>query len=274
MRTISKNIFPSSAKLKMSQISDYEGFGKCSHVILSNGKIVQSCSENYGHLLNENFFKSFEEKMRSEGINFTPDYRNVNDSYFVADYTLEGEITIATKKDIIQPKIRLINSYDGSCKTQGYLGYFRKVCENGLHAFKYDIELNLKHTEGNIKLVLPSINTMLEKYQATEGINIIKRFEVLAESPVVNIRDFVIDVTIKSGIFKFEKSDKNPEPSINSEFVLNTIARESNLLNFAPNKWLVYNAFNEWLYNENRNQKHDTIRRELDINVFETIEAI
>ena len=84
MRTISENIYPKTAKLALSQISDYEGTGKCSHVIISNGKVVQTCSSTYGHLQNEDFFTPFEEKMRSEGISFKANYKNVNDSYFLA----------------------------------------------------------------------------------------------------------------------------------------------------------------------------------------------
>lgn len=275
MKTINSNVYPNVAKLELSQISDYSGVGKCSHVILSNGKVVQACSSTYGLLKNEAFFKPFEEKMTSEGITFQAVYKNVEDCQFTADYILEGELSVKTRQDVIQPKIRLINSYDGSCKTMGFLGFYRQICSNGLHALKYEVDFKLKHTEGNIALALPSLRDMLEKYQATEGVKIVRRFQVLAEMavPASDLQDFVKGVINSTGLFKFEKSDKNPEPSLNSQFVLDVVARESASLQTVPNRWLVYNALNEWLFNDARNSKPEAVRTDIDAKLFAAVEA-
>lgn len=194
MKNISSNIFPNVSKLSLSEISDYPGVGKCSHVVISNGKVVQSCSSNYGLLKNENFFTTFEEKMKEEHINFTATYRNVEDAQFVADYVLDGEI--------------------------------------------------------------------------------IRRFEVLAEVPVIDMKEFVKGVCDRTKLFKFEKSDKNPDPSLNAQFILDKVAIESSKLQTVSNRWLVYNAFNEWLNNDERNKKTDSMRTEIDSKIFETVEAM
>lgn len=275
MKAVSSNIFPTVSKLSLSQISDYQGIERCSHVIISNGKVVQTCSSNYGLLKNENFFTPFEEKMREEHINFTAKYRNVGDCQFVADYILDGEVSVKTKKDVVQPKIRLINSYDGSCAAAGFLGYYRQICSNGLHAMRYEVNFKARHTDRAIQMVVPSLRDMLEEYQNTEGVKIIRRFEVLAERPIGdNINDFVKAVCDNTKIFKFEKSDKNPDPSLNAQFVLDKIAMEARELKMVSNRWLVYNAFNEWLNSDERNKKSDRLRTDLDSKIFEAVEAV
>ena len=73
----------------------------------------------------------------------------------------------------------------------------------------------------------------------------------------------------KSGLFKYEASDKNPLPSLNARTVIETITNEANLLNIEPNYWLGYNAMNELLHGKLK--KSFEKQRELDGVVFETI---
>lgn len=275
MNQITNNIYPNVAKMAMSQISDYAGQGKCSHVVISNGKIVQACSSNYGLLKNEDFFGAFEAKMREEHIQFKAIYRNRQDAQFAADYILDGELSVATKADTIQPKIRLINSYDGSSFTSGSVGFYRQICSNGLHALKYEIDFKVRHTEAGVVAAIPSIHDMIERYSKTEGVNLVRRFEVLAEAAMSHrdAREIVKSVVSKTNLFKFEKSDKNPDPSLNAQFVLDVISRETRTLKTVPNKWIVYNALNEWLNNDSRNQKTDAIRTATDAKIFEAVEA-
>lgn len=275
MKTITDNMFPAVAKMELGQISDYSGVGKCSHVILSNGKVVQTCSNSYGLLKNEDFFQVFENKMREEHIEFKAIYKNVDDCQFTADYILDGELSVKTKNDTIQPKIRLINSYDGSCKTMGFLGFYRQVCSNGLHALRYEVDFKLKHTENSIRLALPNLHEMIERYEKTEGVKIVRRFQVLAEQAIAahELQDFVKGVIDHTNLFKFEKSDKNPAPSLNADFVMNVISKESAQLQTTPNRWIVYNALNEWLFNDQRNSKTEAMRTDIDAKLFAAVEA-
>lgn len=274
-KTINNQVYPNVAKLELSQISDYSGVGKCSHVILANGKVVQTCSNSYGLLKNEDFFKAFEAKMNEEHIEFKAVYKNVDDCQFTADYILDGELSVKTKADTIQPKIRLINSYDGSCKTMGFLGFYRQVCSNGLHALRYEVDFKLKHTETSISLAVPNLHEMLDKYQKTEGVKIVRRFQTLAEVPVPyhQVKAIVQAIATDTKLFKFEKSDKNSDPSLNAQFVLDVVAKEARTFQTVPNRWIVYNAFNEWLFNDQRNTKTEAMRTEIDSKLFAAVEA-
>jgi len=281
-RTITDNVYPTVAKMKLSDISDYPGNSKCSHVIISNGVVVNSVSGTYGLLKNEDFFKVVEDKLKEEHINFEAKYKAINNSHFAVDYILDGEVEIKGNNarvaggDKIQPKIRLINSYDGSSPTLGFLGFYRKVCENGLHALKYEVDFRFKHREGNLKKAMPSLHQMIEKYKETEGIKLISRFEVLAEQQVktTDLEAVVKNIADSTKLFKFEKSDENISPSKNAQFVLDKIAFEADHFKTVPNKWLVYNAFNEWLNNDERNSKLENHRVDLDAKLFATVESL
>jgi hypothetical protein len=262
-------------------INEYQGIKGIDKVIVSNGKVVNVCSGDYGLLTNKNFFGAFEKHLQEEHINFTVKYRNINDKQFTADYILDGSIDINPKfqnryKDIIQPKIRLINSYDGNLKTAAFVSFFRQVCSNGLHALRNELAFSLKHRSNIVELSFPSLTTMLNTYRKSEGINVIRRFEVLAESPVntLDVQDIIKKITEQTNIFKFEKSDKNEDMSINAKFVYDVVNRETTHFNIKPNAWIIYNAFNEWIHNEERNQKTETKRNELDTKVFQTIEKL
>jgi hypothetical protein len=97
------------------------------------------------------------------------------------------------------------------------------------------------------------------------------KFDVLAEAKVLNVEKYVQDVNKKLGLIKYESSDKNPAPSLNARFVLDVVSRETRELNTKPNKWIVYNAFNELLHN--KLQKTFDQQKQIDEKLFDLILA-
>jgi hypothetical protein len=93
--------------------------------------------------------------------------------------------------------------------------------------------------------------------------------EFLSGAIVSDVQKFVKDVCKETAIFKYEKSDKNPEPSLNAEIVADTILAESRYLNTSPNMWLGYNAFNEILHT--KFAKSFDVQKTLDGKIFDTI---
>lgn len=271
-----ENIYVNASCLPLSKVTDYEGTQGLDKVVISNGKIVNVVSENYGFLPNENFFPVIEKQLSDLGYTYEKKYQNIKDCYFVADYIFnDASFTLKNVKgyrDTLKPKLRFINSYDGSAKTSGYMSFFREVCSNGLHGIKEDVAFSLRHSGSIQSLVLPNISKMIQSYTSNEGIEIIRRFDVLAESEVKDINEFIHTICDVTKVFKFEASEKNPDPSINARFVLDVVAREVDTLQMKPNAWIVYNAVNEWIYNNDRNQKHEVKRQQLDESVFKFIE--
>ena len=143
------NIFGS---VEMVDTKDFFGgreiASKMDKVIISNNRVVHACSPSYGLLTNQDFFGKMEEELELEGLQFKTRSFNHNDSRFSVDYILDDDSKIITVNDqrnngiddTIVPMIRLTNSYDGSLKTAGYLGFFRKICHNGMHLTTTQLE--------------------------------------------------------------------------------------------------------------------------------------
>jgi hypothetical protein len=89
---------------------------------------------------------------------------------------------------------------------------------------------------------------IVEKFMENEYYSLSRKFEVLAETYITDLNGFVKSTAESLNLFKFESSEKNPEPSKNARIVLETINRESKELGTAPTLWLGYNAFNELLH--------------------------
>jgi hypothetical protein len=257
------------------------GSDSINNVIISNGKIVNLVSDSYGFIKNQDFFGGFEEILKSEHIKYEMVQKNYADRQFTVDYILEGELFVNSKfaekyknSDMIKPKLRLTNSYDGKVNLAGYFGFFRQVCSNGLHVSTNDLAFNIRKTKKNLEIVFPSMTEMLENYKKNDMVKIFRKFEVLAEKTIKKEELNHIIKNLSTNIFMFEKSEKNHEPSINANFVLDVIARESDLLKVKPNAWIVYNAMNELIYSDDRNKKTDSQRRSLDVNLFANVEEL
>ncbi len=248
------DIFIKNEVVSLANISNYPTRKGLENAILSNGQIVNIVSQQYGHLPNENFFLKVEKKLIDAEINYITRSINRDNRSFAVDYILADEnfeVEIKNGADKIKPMLRFTNSYDGSCKTSGHFGFFREVCKNGLHVAHAEIGFSVKH-KGNIaEIVLPEINHILKKFMDNEFFTLHRKFEVLAEAPISNVKDFVQQVCGKTALFQFESSEKNPtNPSLNAQLVIDAIERESNFLKTPPNLWLGYNAFNEVLHNK------------------------
>lgn len=247
------NVFVNSELKSLSEISGMPTRKGLEKVVISEGSIVNVVSNSYGHLPNEKFFVEVERKLIDADINY--DIRSINreNRSFAVDYILNDEslhINIKNGMDKIKPMLRFTNSYDGSTKTSGHFGFFREVCSNGLHVAHSEIGFSVKHRGDIAEIVLPEISGLVRTFMNNEFYELQRKFEVLAETPVSNIQDFVKSVCAKTALFQFEASEKNPEPSLNARMVMDIINRESSLLNTRPSLWLGYNAFNEVLHNK------------------------
>jgi hypothetical protein len=245
-------------------------------VIISEGQIVNVVSSSYGHLPNENFFLEVEHRLIEADINYIQRSINRNNRSFAVDYILSDErynVTVNNNiKDKIRPMLRFTNSYDGSNKTSGHFGYFREVCSNGLHIAETKIGFSVKHKGAICEFVLPQIESIVNQFLSNEYYTLQNKFDTLANKPISNVQKFVNDVCNETKLFKFEASDKNPNPSKNAYMVIDTINNEANILGVQPNFWLGYNSFNEILHN--KFEKTFEVQKTSDAKIFETVLAM
>lgn len=241
-------------------------------VILSENKIVNIVSKNYGHLPNQDFFYKIEQMLINSDINYITRSINRDNRSFAVDYILEDEnysVNIKNGLDEIRPMLRFTNSYDGSCKTSGSFGFFRKVCNNGLHTAETNIGFSLKHNANISSLVLPKIGNIIYNFLDNEFFEIRKKFEILADFKIADPAEIIKKISEDTKIFKFESSDKNEEPGLNARLVLNTLKNESLELKEDANMWLVYNSFNELIHTKLK--KTFDQQRKLDKIIFNNI---
>ena len=243
--------------------------------IVSNGKVVNIVSEQYGHLPNEKFFLIVEEKLINADVQYMTRSINRDDRSFAVDYILNDEryiIDVANGKDIIKPMLRFVNSYDGSCKTSGNFGYFRQVCTNGLHVAETKMSFSVKHKGSICDFVLPEIQSLVNEFMNNEYYTLKPKIQDMSNMPISDVQKFVKQICEETNIFKFTKGEDKDTPGKKANAVIDTILAEANYLNVEPNMWLGYNAFNEFLHTEM--SKSFDVQRNLDSEIFESIYAM
>jgi hypothetical protein len=268
------NVLVDSKVVPLQDLTGISSRRGLENAIICENQIVNVVSNSYGHLPNEKFFLGVEEKLIDADIYYQQRSINRDNRSFVVDYILADDrykIEVKGDKDILRPMLRFVNSYDGSCKTSGSFGFWRKVCDNGLHVAQTHIGFSVKHSGAIADIVMPKLDEIVGQFMDNEFYTLKRKFEVLAERPVYNLEDYV-KVTAKTlGLFKYEASDKNPEPSANARFIFDVVERETRQLNTQPNQWIVYNAFNELIHGKLK--KTFDQQRTLDEKLFESVYA-
>ena len=296
------NIFGS---VEMVDTKDFFGgreiASKMDKVIISNNRVVHACSPSYGLLTNQDFFGKMEEELVLEGLNFKTRSFNHNDSRFSVDYILNDESKIITVNDqrnngiddTIVPMIRLTNSYDGSLKTAGYLGFFRKICHNGMHMTTTQLEFKVKHTKGKMKLFIPNIEQLVQRFLSNEMFFIQDKIQKMKTHFIdeKQIESWIKELAKQDRVWadnseenylmrlrKAEESGKDiskvvpAKESPNIEIVKNILIRDAETTGVEPNAWLLYSAFNEFIHS-NTSQVF-TNQKELDTSVFNSVAEI
>lgn len=253
------DLFVSNEKVSLEKLTGKPCRKGLSHCIVSNGKIVNAVSSSYGHLPNEKFFLAVEEKLINADIHYTTRSINREDCNFAADYILNDDsfaINVKNSKDVIKPMLRFINSYDGQNKVSGHLGFFREICSNGLHVAHSVVGFSFRKRGDIEELVLPEIQGIITQFMNNEFYTLTKKFEKLKQIKIKRVEDFVKVTCEKNGLFKYEKSDKNPAPSLNAQIAIDIINHEAQQLGEPANLWLGYNAMQSLI--------HDKLQKSFD----------
>ena len=264
-------VFVSSEMKSLKSLTQMESRRGLENAIISNGKIVNVVSNSYGHIPNELFFKKAEQMLVDADLNFQKQTINRNDRSFITDFIIEdkSQFSVKNDKDLILPMLRFKNSYDGSEKTSGHFGFYRKVCSNGLHVSQAEIQFSIKHSKNNTDLIMPSLNQLFDRFLDNEFYTITTKFNKMKEVEILNTEKFVKEILERTKLFRYECSDKNDNPSKKSSEVIKILNHEALLLNESPNLWLGYNAFNAMLHR--RLKKSFSQQEKLDKRLFNEI---
>jgi len=264
------NIFVSSEVRNFKDLTGINARKGLDMVIISNGEIVNVVSKSYGHLPNETFFGQVENMLLEADIQTSTRSINRDNRSFAVDHILNDQSLVLTVKngmDELRPMLRFTNSYDGSARTSGHFGFYRKVCDNGLHIAHSSIGFNIKHKGDIAEVVMPNIKHLIARFMNNEFYELHRKFEVLAETPLKNIEDYVKLTASELKLFMYQSSKDNTDPSLNARTVINIINRESRMLGTEPNMWHLYNAFNEVLHGKLKRSFQN--QRETDSRLFD-----
>jgi len=96
---------------------------------------------------------------------------------------------------------------------------------------------------------MPRLSNLFDKFLDNEFYTITKKFDKMKDFKIIDSPAFVKAILDKTKLFRYERSDKNSDPSQRSREVIEILNYEALLLNEEPNLWLGYNAFNSILHN-------------------------
>lgn len=240
--------------------------------------LLNQCSPRYELVPNNDIFPNIENVLRGNNIKFMAKYRHVDHVRFYADYTITDSryaFSIAGT-DKVQPMLRVQHSYNGLTKYRIMFGYFRVVCSNGLvipvkEMKDYNLVIVGKHTE-SIKNSFEKLNAMLVNFsnnakEITQ--KIVSKYELLGGRMVTNVQDRVKEVLNASGIIAVDNNKFNTINDIVGKITTELKKPETAGFNGKVNDWLVYNAINQYINDNNRNIAVPEKRIETDSKVFE-----
>lgn len=218
-------------------------------------KIVNTCSKQYHLASNREIVESLAKSL--EGFDFEIKGQGRWDSRFTFDFIIKDKtFKVKSGKDLIAPKLRVHNSYDGRVKYSFVMGFFRFICTNGIVMPVKGFEdvnrfLKMRHTPSLEEIINPQEILEMTTNFIDQGKKLIKPFEELAKKKVDNLEERVEEVISET---KFS--------SRRAEDVLDRIQKEMKILEApTPNDWLVYSGMNYQL-NHSRDIKMDTHKRE------------
>jgi hypothetical protein len=257
-----------SDKLGMDTISSTE-YGIFAKI---NGKdmLLNTCSETYELVKNEDIFPVVEKLLTDAGIDYDVEYGMHSFSRFYAHFRIKtGGVSVGNKKDMIYPILILEHSYNGLWKYKMTFGYFRLVCSNGLVVpVEGKEEMNYTITGKHTAKILSSLEGLLEKIQYfnknTKKFS--EKFVIVAERWVSKWEERVEAVIEATGVGKRGYAQ-----------IVAQIEKESKeLYNGKVNDWLIYNGINYHIFNAvtDKGKVYETainLRRDADKKVWETI---
>lgn len=246
-------IYPANDIVSLESLTGMRGRSGYDLAVVSGGRIVNIVSNRYGHLPNEVFFHEVFMKMDDTGMEY--DYRaiNRNDQSFALDIILTDpkvRIDVKGTDDEITPMLRFTNSYDGSGQTSGSFGFFRKVCQNGLHVSHTAIGFKTKHHANVQSIVLPEISGLMTKFMDNEFYTLRRVFEVMYDCVETKPLDYIKHVCDRTKVFAYHTTPKSATVSKLALSVLDIAEREAVELGTPVNRWLLYNGFNHVIHND------------------------
>ena len=238
------------------------------------GLKVNSCGEGY-NLMDNAIFVVIMNMLSEAGIEFEVDFECRDFSDFTANFVLKSKNGVSlgamvTDGDMVTPRLSIRKSYNSKSKYAFMFGFYRLICSNGLVIPVEELKhLNFNYVGKHTNKLDESVATLLKKITTFQDFvashNVFGNMRKLANN--THVADFaerieeVMNATNLSLSGRGRKSKDGDERKENVEKIISIAKRESAQLDQPMNDWLIYNAINNWLYNDNvkTNEERETI---------------
>ena len=233
--------------------------------------LLNTCSDRYELISNDQIFGTIELLLHSAGIDFTVEYSMHDYSVFKATYLLDNVFVTLPNGDKIYLKFEVTHSYNGLAQYMMVLGYFRMVCSNGLvlplEGHESDaFYIKGKHTEKileSVKNLLETLNRFIDRKDSYAD-----RYRLMADRPVIKWQEKIVTVMKATGIHAGKKDVNVLAIHEKMNMELNDRLGTGNKVH--ANDWLIYNAINEgYIYNDQINSIKPHLRIEKDAKVIQ-----
>ena len=222
-------------------------------------KLLNTCSSIYHLKPNQEVFPPIAERLDKAGIKYNLKVSHDNYEKFYVDFIIQDrKYAVGNPNDLVYPKIKVFHSYNGKLDNMISFGWFRIVCSNGLVIPVKEKEddnfiIRFKHTMENkekYEQLFDKLDDLLDSSEELVG-----RYQVMTDRAVIDIPERIIEVINGVG---------GRMPKKIWAHAHDTVCDEMKQLKCKPNDWLVYNAINRHLFNDELNKIHDDIRDDLD----------
>jgi hypothetical protein len=244
--------------------------------------VMNVCSDRYELVPVADIYSQVETILAQHKVNYTTNVQMANDNaQFFIDYIIEDEkyaIQIKGTKDFCKPMVRVYHSYNGKVKATFTLGYYRLVCSNGLvipveGKEQKNMHISCRHTQSilsklkeftlKLEYLLNSAELAKAGYERLSDTKVEAYGERIEE--VLNAIKLPVDES--RGRSKDSDADANYSPYFAKAFT--KIREEMNTLNIKEaNDWLVYNAVNFAIFDNEVNIKSNDVRTNYDSSVM------
>jgi hypothetical protein len=227
-----------------------------------NNKILGIVGKDYTLISNREvivpIYNTLAEMFGVDG--FTCGVKQTDDVMFFYTFNIHSNTIKIGEGDVLNVRVIVGNSYDGGVKHFTKFEYFRKVCENGLHAWTTESHIIKKHQSQNI-VSIEELTNALENLK-----KVATRYEALSQRTVTadEIELFVLELEAMKAF-----------PKKKVPLIKEILKSESSLLKIEPNAWLLYNAANNVINHHFGNDNlPEQVRYKLDSDVAKKLDKI
>lgn len=207
---------------------------------------VNICSEDYNLVSNRKLFTPIVEAI-SDQWEIEPLVSMRDWAKFYVDFIFkEKPRRGATKKDILFPRLRLVNSYDGSVKFSFYFAIWRLICKNGARAvipesvrqgsFMHTPQLGDNEDESNdtAKMILEKLESFIGNFK-----EVVEGYQPLIDHSRTETQALEV-------IQEIQEETSYPKTLV--EIAYERLQYEAHQLKQPINDYLIYQSMNYALY--------------------------